>query len=186
MKTIKVMSSIISVIAILILSAYAYYGGLKSVSPLIKECGGEILVYKKVSGDYAQSAAVSDQIYKQLLDDYGLETYQGFGIYYDDPKAVETSALKSDVGCILEPKDSGRLEELKTKFEVANFPIDEYLTLEFPFKGKLSMFVGIMKVYPAFDAFAEENGYDSNAPVMEIWDVGNEKTIYRMKLMKRV
>lgn len=175
---------IVAAILILILLVYSYYGGFKNIKPQITKCGGETLVFEKVTGHYKQSAVVSDRVYDKLIKDYNIKTTKGFGLYYDNPQKVEESKLRSEVGCILESKDVEKTEELKKDFNVSVFATEEYIVAEFPFKGKMSVILGIMKVYPALNKFAEENGYNPDSPVMEIWDVPNKKTIYRKKIIK--
>jgi len=182
MKNIKIVLLILTLLVITLLFAYSYYGGFTTISPTVKKVGGETLIYEKMSGDYSQSHVVSDRVYYKLLSDFKIETKRGFGIYYDNPKEVPTEELYAEVGCILEPKDLGKVDLLIGNFEVTEFPIEEYITVEFPFKGKLSVLIGLMKVYPALASFSKENGYESNTPIMEIWDVTNKTTTYRMKI----
>lgn len=180
------MKTALIIIAIVILSLVfvcVYYGAFKTISPKIKKCGGETLVFEKVTGHYKQSGEVSDRVYNKLIKDYNIETTKGFGLYFDNPKEVEESKLRSEVGCILERKDTSKLEDISKDFLVGTCPNEDYIVAEFPFKGKMSIIFGIMKVYPALNKFAEENGYSINSPVMEIWDVPNKKTIYRKKIV---
>ena len=55
--------------------------------------------------------------------------------------------------------------------------------VEFPFRNKFSIFVGIMRVYPAMESYLEQMGYEE-APVMEIYDVPNKKIIYIMEIRR--
>lgn len=169
----------VAIAGIVLVSFYAYYGGFQTVSCRMEEQGGEILVYKPMKGDYAQSGKVMDEIYYALLNDFEIETFKGFGIYYDNPRKVEKSQLRSEVGCILEPQDSSRIEELKKHFEVRRFPEKTYVVTEFPNKGKLSVMMGIFKVYPAISKYFKSEGLDEKGAVMEIYDVPNQTIIYR-------
>jgi len=183
----KARTKILGVIGLLLLisvGAYVYYGGFKTIAPKIQQCGGETLIYEKMTGDYAQSGPVSDRVYQKLIDTHGITTTKGFGIYYDNPKTVEKENLRADVGCILE-SDFEKLETLKADFEVTEYPVSEYLVAEFPYRGKSSVILGILKVYPTFEVYAKENGYESDTPVMEIWDVPNKKITYRKHLRKK-
>lgn len=184
MKGKIILLSILGLLLVVLIGTYAYYGGFTKVSPEIQQCGGETLVYEKMIGDYAQSGTVSDRVYQKLIDNHGIVTTKGFGIYYDSPKTKEKSNLRSDVGCILE-SDFDKLEALKSDFEVSEYSIGEYLVAEFPNKGMSYVILGIMKVYPAFEKYVEENGYELDTPVMEVWDVPNKKITYRKKLIKR-
>ena len=185
MKAIKIVLGIVAFIIAVIIGAFVFYGGFKTVSAEKIECGGETLVYKKMTGDYAQSGTVSTQVYQKLKEDYGIETTKGFGIFYDNPKTVQKDALRSDVGCILD-SNFDKLEALKSNFEVSQYPIKDYLVAEFPYKGMPSIILGVMKVYPTLNDYTDENGYELDTPVMEIWDIPNKKITYRKQLIKRV
>lgn len=183
MKALQIVLWIIVVLVVVIASAYVYYGGFVNISPEIKEVGGETLIYEKITGDYSQSAAVSDRVYKKLLESHQIATTKGFGIYYDNPKTTEKTQLRADVGCILE-SDLDKIEALKKDFEVMEYPMDKYIVAEFPFKGMPSVLIGIRRVYPALNAYAKQKGYAADSPVMEIWDVPNKKISYRKTLVK--
>lgn len=177
MKTILI---IIATIVVLLVVVYIYYGGLASVHVQVLNQGGETLVYEEVTGDYKQTGEVSDRVYHALKQD-GVETFKGFGIFYDNPKRVEKSKLRSEVGCILE--DTSVVQRLSENYKIKVFPRKDYITVESPFKGQLSILVGIFKVYPAMSRFAKEKGYDEESPVMEIYDVPNKKILYRKEIL---
>jgi len=65
----KIVLIIFSVLAVLFVVVYAYYGGFKKVSFRIEHQGGETIVYENVTGDYSQTGKVSDKIYYTLLND---------------------------------------------------------------------------------------------------------------------
>jgi len=178
MKKIKIILIILAVLAVLFLVIYAYYGGFTKVSFRIENQGGEIIVYENVTGDYSQTTKVSDRIYYTLLNDEKIETTKGIGIYYDNPKTVAKENLRSEIGCIVENADSATLTILPEKYQVKTLPQSEFIVTEFPFKGKLSILFGIIKVYPALNKFCEEKGY-AESPITEIYDVPNKKIIYR-------
>lgn len=179
----KIALSIIMALIIAIFLVYAYYGGFKSVDFSVKEQGGEVLVYENMIGDYSQSPVVSDRVYYALLNDYGVVTTKGFGIYYDNPREVEKSKLRSEIGCIVENADSVTLDKLSGKFQIKTLAYKKYITTEFPFKGKLSVMLGLMKVYPALDKYAKAHQYAAS-PIMEIYDIPNKKIIYRKEVVE--
>jgi effector-binding domain-containing protein len=175
----------VAVIALVVVGGLIYLGGLIKVTPKIEKCGGEAIVYKKVKGDYKQSGPVSDEVYEKLLNTYQIETFKGFGTYYDNPQETAKDDLRSIVGCILEEKDRKRVKELENDFEVGVLAEEEYITTTFPFKNKMSILVGVFKVYPALTKYCEENGYEVGTEVSEIWDMPNKTTIYRKKIIKK-
>jgi hypothetical protein len=146
---------------------------------LVKTAGGETLIYEKISGEYKQSGKVMDKIYYALLNEDKVETYKGFGIYYDNPQKVEASKLRSEAGCILEEKDTEKLPALEKKYAVRTFPTAKYITTEFPFKNKMAVMLSLMKVYPALNQFAKKNGFKEDGATMEIYDIPNKRIIYR-------
>lgn len=181
---VKIALIAIAVILVGLIAFYAYYGGFKKVSIGVRVHGGEMLVYRDVVGDYSQTPEVSNEVYYALLNDYQIETYKGFGIFYDNPKTVEKSKLRSEVGCILEDKDSHRVIELEGRFNVKTLPEAEYMVAAFPLKGMMSIMVGIMKVYPALNKYAKKHGY-AEAPIVEIYDVPNKKIIYMQEVVRK-
>ncbi|GAF71154.1 unnamed protein product, partial [marine sediment metagenome] len=116
------------------------------------------------------SATLEEWLYYSLLESDKTETFKGFGIYYDNPKKVEKSKLRSEAGCILEEKDIEKYSSLSEKYNIKIFPKKRYITTEFPFKGKLSVIFSIMKVYPALNKFTKQNGFNEESAVMEIYD----------------
>jgi hypothetical protein len=179
----------IVLIAILILIAlfsiiYTYYGGFRKIDFVIAEQGGETLIYENLTGDYKQSPVIMDKIYYSLINSDKVETYKGFGIYYDNPKKVETSKLRSEIGCILEEKDSVKINDLKSKYNIKTFPKGSYIVTEFPSKGKISVIIGIFKVYPALTDYLKKQGYSEKGAVMEIYDTPNKKIVYRKEIIK--
>lgn len=180
MKTILIL---LAILIIALVAFYAYYGGFKKIHISISKSGGEVLIYEKIQGDYKQSGAIMDKIYDALLNEDKIETFKGFGIYYDNPQKVEKSELRSEAGCVLEKKDLDKLPILENKYTIRTFPEKKYIITEFPYKGKTSIFFSIMKVYPALNKYSKLNGYKEDSPVMEIYDIPNGKILYRKELI---
>ncbi|MDR0874503.1 MAG: hypothetical protein LBN27_13735, partial [Prevotellaceae bacterium] len=59
-----------------------------------------------------------------------------------------------------------------------------YVVTEFPFKGGMSIMVGLMKVYPALAKYIESQNL-KDSPIMEIYDVQNKVVIYRKEVVPR-
>jgi hypothetical protein len=174
---------ILSLIAILIV-LYSYFGGFSKIQVQISEQGGETLVYEAITGDYKQSAIVMDKIYQDLIEKEDIETYRGFGIYYDNPKVVDLNKLRAEAGCILETNQLIHIPKLEEKYKIKTLPLSTCITTEFPYRGKLSVLIGILRVYPALQKFAQSNQLDNLGEVVEIYDVPNKKIIYRQLLKK--
>ncbi|MFT3740029.1 MAG: hypothetical protein QM786_14850 [Breznakibacter sp.] len=164
------------------LMAFAYYGAFASLNIRIEEQGGETVVCRSITGDYRQSGMIMDKIYYTLLNDYNVETFKGYAKYFDNPRNVERNKLRSEAGCIVEPADADRLALAATDFMTKQLPVDHYIVAEFPYKGKLSVLFGLVKVYPALRRFADQNGC-GDAPVVDIYDIPNKRIFYRKEII---
>jgi effector-binding domain-containing protein len=184
MKVIKIILYVI--VSLLIISAmmYANYNGFSNVRFQIKKEGGEKLLYREVSGPYSQTGAELNKIKFDLNKEFKIESIREFGMYLDDPRKVDKDKLRSEVGCILEDADTAQIFWLKSKFKIKVCPVKEYITTEFPYKGRISIMIGLMKVYPAIMKYAKANGYAETGPVMEVYDKPNNKIWYRKEAIK--
>lgn len=176
MKTVIILISVISIIVLIL----AYYGAFKRVEAKIESHNSTYIVYKTVTGSYKQSGTVSDEVYWDLLNNYDVETCKGIGLYFDNPKDTETEKLRSEIGCVLESIDTPNLESIKAKYNTKELPKGDYPTIKFPYKGKLSVIVGLLKVYPALNKFKEENKEYQDSFAIEVWDIPNKMIIYRI------
>jgi effector-binding domain-containing protein len=183
MKTVKIILGIIVSITVIIVLIFANYSGFSKVSFQVKKEGGEKLVYQEVKGSYDQIGSVISKIEFQLKNENVLPI-KGFGIYLDNPRFVEKSKLRSEAGCILETADTSKTYWLKAKFKIKTFPVKNYITAEFPYKGKMSIMISVLKVYPALMKYVKDNGYSENGPIMEIYDLPNNKILYRKEAIK--
>ncbi|MEI6554340.1 MAG: GyrI-like domain-containing protein [Paludibacter sp.] len=184
MKTVKIIVGVIVAITVLLVLAIANYGGFTKVNIQVKEEGGEKLIYEKVLGSYSKTGPIAQKLQYQLEKE-NIMTFKGFGIYYDNPRFVKKDSLHSDVGCILENADTSKTFWLKGKFNIKACPVKKYITAEFPFKGKMSIMFGVLKVYPAMMKFVKDNNYDEKGPIMEIYDMSNHKIYYRKEAVKK-
>ncbi len=180
----KIALIIIGILIVTLIIFVAYWGGFKKLKISVSVAGGETLIYEEITGDYRQTGVVMDKLYYSLLNEDKIETFRGFGIYYDNPQKVEKSKLRSEAGNILEPSDMDRLPLLKEKYSTKIFPEQEYITTEFPYKGKMSVMFSIMKVYPALTKYAKANGYKEDTSVMEIYDIPNKRILYRKSIVR--
>lgn len=177
MKTLKIVLGIIFSLTVIITLVFANYGGFYKVNFQVKDEGGEYLVYKDITGPYNQTGEMINKLLYDLKTE-NIETYKSFGIYYDNPKVVTQNKLRSEAGCILETADTAKTFWLRAKFNIKIFPVKKYITAEFPYKGKMSIMIGMIKVYPAMNKFVKDNGYSEAGPIMELYDKPNKKIIY--------
>ncbi len=172
----------IVVVILIVLGIFSIISGLFS-SVRIKEkvMGPFKLVYKEHIGPYKETGKIQDEIYHKLLNEENIETYSGFGIYYDDPQNTPQNELRSKSGCILEEKDYNNIHQLDDNYNFMELEKQKFIYTEFPFKTKLSIILGTFKVYPKIEKHVEEKGYEKRE-VMEIYDVPNKNIIYLMPI----
>jgi effector-binding domain-containing protein len=184
MKTFKIILYVFVSLAIIVIMIYANYSGFSNLSFKVQKTGGETLLYRELTGSYSQTNDAIIKIKYDLKNDFKIEPTKEFGMYFDNPRKVEKSKLRSEVGCILENSDTSRVFWLKAKFNVKVLPVKEYITAEFPYKGKMSVMIGLMKVYPALMKYVKANNYAQAGPIMEIYDLPNNKILYRKEAIK--
>ncbi len=155
-----------------------YLGAFKSVVVSELSDGPFTLVYEKNIGPYQETGKIQDKIYNSLLNNEKIETFKGFGLYYDNPAEVDKSKLRSISGCILEPKDYSQIDKLSKKYKIDEISASNYVYTEFPFKNKFSILLSIIKVYPELRKYVEQKGYKKNIPIMEIYDIPEKKIKY--------
>jgi effector-binding domain-containing protein len=176
-EVMKLIASVLGVLIILIVVTLSYYGLFSGISIAEKEMGGFWLLYEKHIGDYKEVGQVMDKMYARLLGEDAIEATRGFGLYYDDPKKVKKENLRSVVGCILDKQDENRIDYLKKNYKIKYYPASKSVVAEFPFKGTLSIFLGIFKVYPRLAEYITQHNYPPG-PIMEIYDTPNETIFY--------
>lgn len=165
----------------LIIGFLSFAGFFAKVEIQEKSQGPFVLVYEDHKGDYKGTAKIQDRIYHSLLNEHKIETKRGFGIYYDNPKTVPTSELRSIAGCILESSDLDKIEYLRqNNFKIRDLPATDYVYTEFPYTSSLSILGGIFVVYPKLEEYIKEKKLPNNE-IMEIYDVPNKKILYLMR-----
>jgi len=177
MRILGIIVILIVVIAIVCLIVLARYGLFYSVSISEKNVGPYLLVYKTHIGDYNGVAPIIGEVYNDLKNNYSIEATKGFGIYYDNPREVDKAKLRSIVGCIVEGKSVEDLKKASSKYGVKEYPSSKSVVAEFPYKGKMSIIIGIFKVYPKLASYIKERKYPQT-PIMELYDRPKERIEY--------
>ncbi len=170
---------IILAIILILLAFLAYLGVFKKPEITTKIAGPFKIIYKDHVGPYQETGNIQDEIYDYLLKKQGVETYKGIGIYYDNPKKVPPEQLRSKAGCIIEPEDIDKQINLHGDYKEMTLEKQKMVYAEFPFKSKLSIMLGIMKVYPLWQEYCEKNNITFRESI-EIYDVPAKKILYLM------
>lgn len=174
-------AAIIGVVVIALLIFLAQNGFFTKVLVEEKEVGPYVLIYEEHTGDYAGMKDVTYRVYNKLLNEDKIMTTKGFGIYYDNPRNVPKDKLRSIGGCILDEKDYDKIAVLEKKYKIKKIEKQRSLVADFPFRNRMSIIMGIMKVYPEMNEYVSSKHYQF-AEVMEIYDMPNKKITYVMWL----
>jgi DNA gyrase inhibitor GyrI len=128
------------------------------------------IAYNTHSGPYQLIGPVCDGVYTALNDTQGVATELGFGLYFDNPRKVAKDKLRSLGGCIVPSDRAAGLTGKTLPFRMASLPGGQAVVVRFPFRGRMSIMVGAMRVYPAMNRKFAEAGVPEG-PIMEIYDM---------------
>ncbi len=159
-----------------------HFGLLEKVTFTEEKVDSMWIVYETHQGSYTKAGPIMDRLYYALSGEDNVETTKGFGLYFDNPKNVSQSELRSLVGCVLEEKDIERVEELRRKYKVIELPPSQSLVCRMPYKGFPSIILGVFKVYPQILKYKQIRKYSLDAPIMEIYDTPNKVLLYNASL----
>ncbi|MBP7183915.1 MAG: GyrI-like domain-containing protein [Saprospiraceae bacterium] len=181
MKILKILMVIVSALVLVFCFLFYYYGGFKTINFFISENGGEMVAYQEYIGDYKETGNVMSSVSK-LLEKAQITSTSGFGTYFDDPKKVDPAKLRSEIGFIIDKKDSTSVSNKIPMLKIKTLPFGKYIATTFPFKGIPSIFIGIMKVYPALGKYIKDNKLNENGPITEIYNEQNHTITYRKQI----
>ena len=146
------------------------FGAFAPVRPEAKTIEPMWVAYNVHSGPYQLIGPVCDGVCRELNDSHGVDAELGFGLYFDSPRKVAKDRLRSLGGCIVPADKAGGLMNRSLPFRVAQLPGGRAVVVRFPFRGRMSIMVGAMRVYPAMNRHFVEAGVPEG-PIMEIYDM---------------
>jgi hypothetical protein len=174
---------ILAVVALVIVTFFAYMGLFSKMAVAEKMMGPYTGVYESYVGDYMKIGQVFERVNGNMKNE-GITCGQSFGVYYDDPRQVPKEKLRSECGVILGDKDLAKAKGLKKKYQIKTLPAKMSLVTEFPIKNVMSYMFGPMKAYPALENYAKDKGYQLTL-AYELYDQPAKKTIYVMTFEKK-
>ncbi len=154
----------------------AYMGIFKSLEVTEKAMGPFTHVYESFQGPYPETGKIFDKVYNELKAN-GIDTTQGLGVYYDDPRKTAKDKLRSDCGVVLQGKDLEKAKNLKEQFEIKVLEQKNSILVAFPVKSRLSYMLGPIKAYPALTRYAEKKGYQISL-TYEMYDEPNKQILF--------
>jgi len=177
MKVFVTIGIVVLLLVVILMIYLVHFGLFSAVKISKKNIGPYLLVYKKHVGDYKNVGPIMDALYYDLKENFKIETTKGFGLYYDNQKDVQKDKLRSIVGCIVENKSINEIAALGDKYGINSFPNSECIVAEFHYHGKMSIIIGVIRVYPKLSAYLKEHKYNPS-PIMELYDQPNNKIEY--------
>lgn len=177
---------VIALLTLFMILLWAYLGGFHRYVVSESLLGGEMIVYKEMKGSYRNTPNSMNEVYYSLLSGFHIPTTKGIAIYYDVPGSVSDEKLRSDIGCVIDdstPIDNEKMSLIKTMWHVRVMPVTHAVTVRAPYRGKLSVIVNMMRVYPRIERYFSEKSY-KKGPLIEIYDMNKKEIIYRHLIEK--
>lgn len=144
--------------------------------------GPYTIAYVHFVGNYGKVWPSMTKVY-EALSGAGIISYTGVGIYYDDPAIISWDALRSDIGASIDPQDASKLIDDKD-IQITTLAAGNKIVVEFPLKNTFSSMIGPMRVYPVISKYMKENGYTTEIPMMELYDMVAKKIYYIAEVRK--
>ena len=146
--------------SIIILAFFAYMGAFNSSNLTKKEVGPFHLVYVEYVGSYKDFTTVIKSV-QNTMNDNAIQNYNAFGMFFDDPRFVADANLRSYIGVIVTEADLEKVNLLVEKGEIAYKKLEKsvYVSASFPYRNFISIFLGILKIYPALDEYGVANNF---------------------------
>lgn len=157
-------------------ASLSYYGLFAKIEIREIEMGPYYFAFDKHQGEYRKIGPVFSKLYYRLMND-NIDSRQGLGIYFDNPRFVEKTNLRSIAACLVDGNDPKNRAVLDKKYMTGEIPRSLCAVVEFPYKGNLSVILGVMKVYPKLAAWLQEKKYP-DMPLLELYDQAAGKTFY--------
>lgn len=169
--------SVLFAVAAICLAFLSWAGLFSDIKISEEKAGPYFLAYDSSIGPYKKSADVMDRIYNTLLGEKGVSATKGFGLYYDKPGTIPDDKLRCIAGCIVEKEYQNKLQSPSPKFRTASIDESNAIVARFPYRGQVSVLIGVFRVYPELGRYISEKGL-SAGPVMEIYDIKNGMISY--------
>lgn len=160
-----------------ILIFLVYSGLFSKISIQEMDLGPFDLAYEDHVGNYSDAGKIFSRMYDTIEKDFSIKPERSFGIYLDDPRTVPAEKLRSELGFIIDEKDAGRMDDLKTRFKVRKLERKKYAAVLFPYRNPISIFIGIMRVYTPLAQYIKDKGYKTEYG-LEIYDRSLKRTTY--------
>lgn len=151
---------------------FGYFGAFTKIVVAKETRPSAVLAYQTYQGKYSKVGPVMNALYADLIRDFQVSPTRGFGLYYDDPREVAAEQCRAVVGCVLDDTEDEKMAQIRERFSVVEMPESQALVVRFPYKGSLSIILGVLRVYrPLLKQIERQN--IGSGPIMEIYDMPN-------------
>jgi hypothetical protein len=171
---------LIGILIVLALINRRYLGGFDKLEIQEQAIGPYTMAYVEFVGEYSKIGPSMDKVY-MALSGVGILSYTGIGIYYDDPEVIAAENLRSDIGAIIDTNDIPKLDNLND-IKVKTIPQKQSVLIAFPLKSSVSYMAGVIKVYPALKRYIQENGFNAQVPVIELYGMAAKQIYYIVEI----
>jgi len=147
----KCINYTVLVVSILVGLGVYQFGLLVPLNPIRGSFPEIPILYTGVSGSYTKSYMSISNIVDYLKTNHGIDTSKlpTFGVYYDDPKTTEPKNCRSAVGIVIPSNFDTSIKLLDTFHYGKIDSARDVVVYHYPYKSLLSIFGGIIRVYPA-------------------------------------
>ena len=171
----------ISTVLLLIFIFLVYSGLFSRIAVKEIELGPFVMAYEDHTGSYSDVGKVFQRQRDSLEKEFKIKPARYAGIYLDDPQSVPKEKLRSEIGFIIDDKDIGRLDDLKTRFKVRKLDRIKYASVLFPHRNPASIFIGVVRVYPRLGQYVKDRKYKTDYG-LEIYDSARRQVTFAFAL----
>lgn len=170
---------ILTVVLLLWHSGVFVSSDIKTCKPPFQELE---VAYKFVRGSQQDCSMVYAEAHSIAPD------LRCIGVYYDNPKEVGDSYMRSIVGLIINDNDKTVTDEERQRmlvkgFQITKFPeVEHVVYADFPHNSFLSVLVAVHRIVPSFRSYIQEKKLQAY-PLIEICD--GRKIVYVAPLSKQ-
>ncbi|HOG20144.1 MAG TPA: hypothetical protein PKW37_06850 [Salinivirgaceae bacterium] len=180
----KILTITIIVLLFILITIVIYFaknGIFKRIKPTIKETGGFAITKRTFTGNQED---ILTEFEKQM------DILKSFDIgyahpicSYDNIPNKENILTNAEIGFVLYKGTEENLIKLEKHIPLGTFEKKERIVVYFPFKGGLSIQIGIAKAYPAIKKYAKKHNIKTEK-ITELYNSINKRIEYMIDFQR--
>ena len=167
----RIFFGVILIIFAVLLGAYAYMGGFKSVEVSDGQLEPIEFAYATHRGAY-EKLFESWEAFEDAWEAAEVGPCNALAVYLDPPETPKED-FRTVLGCRIDDLTPDHAADWRAAFPTFTLPGGAALTADFPYKNEASYFFAPVKVYPALQKVMEERGVNSPLAI-EVYGVEGE------------